>query len=362
MVARVLIVDDDDRNRALIRAWLGATVEVHEAEHAAAAYAVLDAQPIDLVLLDVMMPGESGIDACRKIKERAGPYLPVLIVTALNDQEHRNAGLAAGADDFLSRPLNRQELCLRVALFLRLKQQEQQIQTQLRDLAKLNSLKDDLISLVAHDLRNPITGLFGWLHVLRSSVPDESKDDVDAALTAAKSIKDATDDLLQIKTLESGRLQAKRATVSADDLIRAAASSFAAMARDREVSLVTTTAGHALWGDATLLRRATENLVVNALKHAPRGSVVDVHTRRGVGTVSIEVADAGPGVPEQKKSAMFTKLGVLDPEVKQHRRVFGLGLYLVHLVAEVHGGHTGVRDREGGGAVFFITVPADPPS
>src|SRR5207253_9406612 len=122
-----------------------------------------------LVVLDVMMPGMNGFDACREIKRRhREPYLPVLLLTALTDQDSRILGFEAGADDFLSKPFDRRELLLRTRAFLRLRQQDDQIRRQLEELRQLDRLKDDLAALVVHDLRNPLAGLDGLLWVLKS--------------------------------------------------------------------------------------------------------------------------------------------------------------------------------------------------
>lgn len=358
---RVLVVDDDARNRSLVREWLKAIADVEEAADAPAAYAALDAQPVDLVLLDVMMPGESGISACKNIKARAGPYLPVLLFTALNDQEHRNAGLAAGADDFLSKPVDRQELRMRVQVFLRLRQQDQQIREQLAALGRLDTLKDDLVSLLVHDLRNPLAGLFGWLQVLRAEVPEELRPDVEASLASASRIKETTDDLLQIKALEDGQLHATLVPHQVDDVIARAVALLEGAARVRGTTITVAPSGLSVMAEASLLRRAIENLLANAIKHSPPGSRIDIAARPESSRVSIEVADSGPGVPDDKKGQLFTKFGALDPTLRRTRRGYGLGLYLVQLVADAHQGAAGVRDREGGGAVFFLSIPRGTP-
>jgi len=132
----------------------------------------LKTTPVDLVLLDVMMPQMSGMDVCRIIKRAAGEgaYVPVLLLTALGAQEDRNRGLAAGADDFLTKPVDRHELLLRVRSFIKLRLQDELIRHQLDELRALDALKDDLVSLMVHDLRNPLSGLVGFLDVMQAEV------------------------------------------------------------------------------------------------------------------------------------------------------------------------------------------------
>src|SRR6266852_2706662 len=165
----VLVVDDEPINRSLIRASLGATCEVVEAGSGPEALAILAERSVDIVLLDVMMPLMSGYEVCKRIKDEQRECLPVLMVTALGEQEDRNRGLEAGADDFLHKPVDRRELLLRVRIFLRIRQQEALIRKQVDELRRLQSLKDDVVSLLVHDLRNPLSGILSTLEIVLES-------------------------------------------------------------------------------------------------------------------------------------------------------------------------------------------------
>src|SRR5580693_8724088 len=121
--ARVLIVDDELHNRQLLEVMLAAEgVALQTASSGEEALEMVAAQPPDLILLDIMMPGIDGYQVAAKIKSnRATSNIPVIMVTALDDQKSRMFGLSAGAEDFLTKPVNRGELCARVRNLLRLK-------------------------------------------------------------------------------------------------------------------------------------------------------------------------------------------------------------------------------------------------
>jgi DNA-binding response OmpR family regulator len=123
--AVILLVDDQAPNRALMRAYLSPSHEVREATDGAGALELMKREHVDLVLLDVMMPHMSGFAVCRRIKQTvAERHLPVILITALGQHEDRETGLTAGADDFLTKPVNREELLMRVRTCLELSRRD----------------------------------------------------------------------------------------------------------------------------------------------------------------------------------------------------------------------------------------------
>jgi signal transduction histidine kinase len=359
----ILVVDDEQRNRALMQALLSRDHEVREAQDGPTALAMLAKGGIDLVVLDVMMPGMSGFEVCRQAKAGAGDQLlPVLLVTALSDRTDRQAGLEAGADDFLSKPVDRHELSLRVKHFLRLRRQHQMLSQQFEALQELVALKDDLVTLMVHDLRNPLTGILGLMQVLELDADDpDRRADVQNAREGAEKMRETLDDLLQVRLLEEGRLTLRPAAVSLAELARSAAVSIDGAAKLRGLRIERDIpADLKLMGDAKLLRRAIENLVSNAVKFSPGGQTVEISAGRVPGGVEILVQDRGRGVPADKRGQLFEKFGGIAVQRGSDRRGYGLGLYLVRLVAEAHGGTVAVRDREGGGTSLIFTVPEGP--
>jgi signal transduction histidine kinase len=374
--ATILIVDDQPANRALVRAYLQGSYDLNEAADGPQALEVLARTPIDLVLLDVMMPGMSGIEVCSRIKKIAGdgPYQPVILLTALGAQEDRNQGLEAGADDFLTKPVDRHELLLRVRTFVRLRQQDERIRRQLSELSEkdqligrqldelqgLDALKDDLVSMMVHDLRNPLSGIVGFLDVVQGSIRDrELSEDALMALQASERLREILDDILRVRMLESGAVHLHRELVAVDALVRDAVSSLSGAAKARRVgiSFGFGPVGLSLAADRKLVLRALETLLSNALKYSPTGSIVEAVVRETMGEVEIEVADRGAGIPDELKRRLFEKFGSLEVVRGESRRGIGLGLYLVRLVATAHGGRAVVRDREGGGTTFSLLFP-----
>jgi len=358
--ASVLVVDDNSANRELVRAYLEPTYRVLEADCGAAALRVLEAADPDLVLLDVMMPGSDGFEVCREIKRRTKTgFMPVLLLTALGEQEYRNAGLESGADDFLTKPVDRRELVLRVKSFLRLREQEAVIRRQLQDLVQLDALKNDLAALIVHDIRNPLASLLGMLELAQRKVPDPALANyIQQAQQAAERVRGTVEDLLHVRLMEEGRIPLIMETIQVSDLVRDAAASLEGAARRSQQAI--TIQGEfdgSVEIDGKLVRRCVENLLANALKYSPPGETVEVSLVAENGTMQIDVADRGPGIPDRFKKQVFDKFGTVEASEGRQRRGFGLGLYMVRLVAELHGGDVRVRDREGGGTVFTTRLP-----
>jgi signal transduction histidine kinase len=355
--ATVLVADDEDIGRSLMCAWLARDYEVVEAASGEEAIAAVAVSEPDVVLLDVRMPGMGGIEACRALKARPGAgYLPVILLTAFGEPEMRNAGLEAGADDFLTRPLDKRELLLRVRAFQRLRAQDHVIRGQVRELRELDVLKNDLISLVTHDLRNALGGvmlLLESMDIAEDTGP--GKGQMTILRTATERMHETLDDMLRIKRLEDGVLVIDRAPVRLGEVVGAAIALALPAANARGVTVVEhVDPAVTVSVDARLLVRAVFNLLQNAVKFSDRGAQVDVEAVAVAGFVLFRVLDRGPGVPDDLADRLFDKFTTRADYYG--RKGLGLGLYFVRLAAGAHGGRAVVGPRTGGGAVFELTV------
>jgi signal transduction histidine kinase len=372
--ATILLVDDELSNRVLIRYCLESEYEVLEAADGASALALLERETVDLVLLDVMMPDMSGFEVCRRIKNTRSDYLPVILLTALDQQAERNAGLDAGADDFLSKPVDREELLLRVRTFVRLRQKErrivqqfealrerdQVIQKQVEELKQLDVIKDDLVAMMVHDLRNPLAGIMGFLDSIAGETKDPAlRSDADMALRSSLHLREILNDMLHVRMLECGTVRLHRELMQATSVMEEAIESVWGAGRERRVGIAPVIAAPDLRVDVDrkLIRRAVENLLTNAVKYSPNDTFVRASVQPFGAEVRIEVADRGEGVPDELKQQLFQKFGSVEAARGTLRQGVGLGLYLVKLAANAHGGRAEVRDRKSGGSAFSMVLP-----
>jgi two-component system, sensor histidine kinase and response regulator len=313
----------------------------------------------DLILLDVMMPGIDGIELCHRLKrDDRTKHIPIIMVTALSSREDLARCLEAGADDFISKPLNGLELRARVRSLLRIKRQYDELQGLLHVRDEMLQLRIDLSHMVIHDLRNPLANILLSCQILQMrGLDDRTGQKIQQIEYAGHRLESMIDGLLVTAKLESGKLALHPTIVDLTDLVEAVSAEFAAIAQQQGVTLVQERADEPvlIQGDAALLRRVLDNLLSNALKFAPDQSAVTLAVLAHDDQVLLQVRDRGKGVSPELREQIFAKfeIGQHLPQMKQ----IGLGLAFCKMVVEAHGGQIQVGDHPPIGCMFTITLP-----
>ncbi|NES19862.1 MAG: hybrid sensor histidine kinase/response regulator [Symploca sp. SIO3E6] len=351
----ILVVDDEPDNFDVIETFLSnQDYQLYYAANGQEAIDSLDTYNPDLILLDVMMPGIDGIEVCQQIKTISKwQAIPIIMVTALSSKSDLARCLNTGANDFISKPVNAVELRARIESMLRMKQQYDDLQTLLK-------LREDMVKMVVHDLRNPLMGIFLGLELLLSKDYPQEKQNRKLAqvYSSAQALQLLIDDLLQVALLESGKFRLNLTAVTLCTLIQSATSNFKAIAAQKNQSLVSQLPeefSRAILVDATMMHRVLDNLLSNAIKFSPRNSQIVVKLEfTTFGDAKIQVIDSGPGVPDALQQKIFEKyeIGTLMSDVSQ----IGLGLAFCKMVVEAHGGKICVRNNQPQGAIFEITL------
>jgi signal transduction histidine kinase len=364
--ALILVADDNAENRAVAKATLEDegydVVLASDGEQAVAAFA--ERSP-DCVLLDIKMPKMDGIAACREIRALpGGKEVPVVFLTALRDVETFDRAQLAGGDDFMSKPYRTTELVVRVEAALRLQRLASertdlyaQLKHQRDDLQRLQLQKEQLAAFLVHDLKNPVNSIDLQAELVRRDPAGTER-----AHRAAGRIQDETralmrmiTNLLDISKADEGRLSPARASIDLVVLGNEVVETLRARAEGAGVTLVAKIAVNNLRADPDLIRRALENLVDNAIRHAPEGSAVLLEATRTGEATELRVADAGRGVAPDQRERVFERF-FQAPDESGGRTNRGLGLAFCKLVVEAHGGHIRIDDANPG-AIFCVTLP-----
>jgi len=364
----ILVVDDNAENRALARATL--EDEGHRVVLATGGedgIAAFQREQPDCVLLDVRMPGVDGPTACERIRALPGGHdTPIVFVTAQRDVDTFDRTLRAGGDDFMTKPFRPIELVARVDAALKLRRLATerselygQVKQQRDDLQRLQLQKEQLVAFLVHDLKNPVNAI--ELHaelVLR---------DCDASERARRSAGKIRDEgralqrmittLLDIAKADEGRLVPARRTIDLDALIGEVFGELEIRAQSAGVRLARQLAAPSLSADPELLRRVLENLVENAIRHAPEGSDVTVTARAAPGGTELRVCDTGAGVPPEQRERVFERFVQAGPEPTRSNR--GLGLAFCKLAVEAHAGRIWIEDAAPGAAFCLWIDHAD---
>jgi two-component system sensor histidine kinase/response regulator len=350
----ILIIDDEPDNFDVIDALLDSEgYDLSYVSNGQQGLDLLQAFLPDVILLDVMMPQMNGIEFCQKFKSNsAWKHIPVIMVTALTSKEDLSQCMAAGADDFISKPVNGLELRARVRSMLRIKQQYDALQ------ATLN-LREDLSNMIVHDLRNPITGIILSAEILRITeyLPERQQQKTGQIITAAQKLQSMVDSLLLMAKLESGKMILQRTEVDLFDLCSAAVADIEQVAQHKKLNILSDLPqpGGRISLDQNLFRRVLDNLLSNAMKFAPPNSNIIVHADYPApGKAKIQVADFGTGVKQEMQQVIFEKyeIGNLMQGVSQ----IGLGLAFCKMTIEAHGGRIQVENNQPQGAIFTVEI------
>jgi two-component system OmpR family sensor kinase len=208
----------------------------------------------------------------------------------------------------------------------------------------------------SHELRTPLTSILANLELLESELAGEQRDMADSALRSSRRMRRLVGDLLLLARADAGR-ELTRAPVDLSAVAGEAAREAGALSSDHPVSL-DLPGPVVVSGVADDLHRLAGNLIENALIHTPPGTPVTVSVRQEDGRAVLEVADRGPGVPHDMRERVFERFarGAGDAAPTGGS---GLGLAIVRAVTASHGGSVDLRDAEGGGARFVVTLPAE---
>ena len=365
--ARILVVDDQSIARRSVEALLlKENYHVDLAVDGAEGLAKAAELSPDTILLDVMMPGMDGYEVCRRLK--ANPLcqpIPVIMLTALSDQENLVRGLEAGADEFLTKPVGGMELRARVRSMLRLKEQHDRLVATMR-------LREDLSHMVAHDMRNPLAAVLGYAELLQHD-PDLTLGPQQYASTIRQSamrLKHFIDDFLLQAKMEHDRLVLNRTAVDFAPLVARVVENHALTAQSRNIALrveIHPGARSPVLVDAALCERVVDNLLSNAIKYSPAGRSIVISAEPlapndAPGTpgapgpqVRLRVADQGQGIPAEDRERIFDKYEIVALMEAKTAQI-GLGLAFCRLVVDAHGGRIFVESNQPQGSIFTVEL------
>ncbi len=356
---RILVVDDQSVNLRVVGTLLARQgYEVISAGSGEEALQRYVESPPDLVLLDMMMPGMDGFDVLAALHELGPLQVPVVFVTAAHDRDLLLRAFDAGVVDYVTKPFLPEELLARVNAHVGLKLTRDRLERVARE-------REELVNLVAHDLKNPLSSVVFAAELLRSGlckverIPrylqmiHESADDALGYIhhyLESQAAESRADDSQQVHRADLGE--------TLDWLL--ARYEMQLEARGIRVDLRPPPVRAHVSIHPRVLRQVAENLVTNAMKYAPDAELLLTARAGAPGYWQLIVADRGPGIPPERQRELFKPFVRLHDAMHDNGLSNGLGLSLAKRIVARAGGQLWYEPRRNGGARFIIELPEAP--
>ena len=361
---KILIVDDVMSNVLLLKILLtNEKFQVCTANCGQMAVEQAKAEKPDLILLDVMMPDISGFDVAVILKKNPETKeIPIIFLTALNNPSDLVKGFQVGANDFLSKPFNKEELVMRVMHQISLVAAKRIIERQNAELRATISNRDKMYSVIAHDLRSPMASIRMVLNLVVAStsadvVGPELFELLDKANKESEEVHDLLDNLLKWTKSQTGRLNVVLQDQDMNEVIPGVVDIFEMIAATKDIKLQYqgTAAPLMVRADNDMLKTVVRNFLSNAIKFSPTGSSIEVTLKEVGDYAKVSIRDHGVGIAADRIGSIFNKgettYGTGGEEGS------GLGLQLCQDFAIKNGGDVMVESTEGEGSTFSVLVP-----
>jgi len=365
----ILVVDDTEDNLDLLEfALKRKPIKMLRATSGMACLALAKEHKPDIILLDIQMPEMDGFETLKRL--RANPEtakIPVIFLTAQKkDPESIAKGLALGADQYLTKPIDTEELLVRTKMLISLKRAE----------AELERLRADFMAMLVHDLRSPLIGIKNVLELLQESdksVPlsQDYFELINSAQMSGNRLLELVSDLLDVSKYEAGNIAFDKDSVPVTRFIDPILKQMEVQFRQKNVTLTTSYADGLpnVYVDAQKTEQVMMNFLSNALKFTKSGGSIiiaaeaiteRIHTeledlnRR---FVRVKITDNGIGISPEEIPMLFKRYKQASSARTTKQKGTGLGLVICKLIVEAQGGTVGVQSELGKGATFSFTLP-----
>lgn len=372
---KILLAEPDANARKFIEELLRPHFDVHSVADGAAALAAARREAPSLIVTDAKLSGLDGFALLHEIRtDDQIETTPVILVSSEASEDAVIAGILAGADDYLVKPVSIEELIARIRARLmmaelrgqarRKSEAEAVNEREARSRAEeANRLKDEFIATLSHELRTPLSAIVGWSAVLRGergedpAMVQKALEVIDRSARAQVQI---IEDILDVSRVLTGKMTISPAPNDLGAIVREAVDSVQQAAAAKGIEITMTVDGPTfVICDAGRMRQVASNLLSNAVRYTEEcGGRIDVLVRSIQGSMEIVVSDNGKGIDGAFLPHVWERFRQADGSTSRSKCGLGLGLAIVRHIVEMHGG-TAVAESKGlgRGATFAVRIP-----
>ncbi len=352
---KILVADDQEGNQILMKYILEKKgYEVLVASDGEEAIEVATEMDPDLVLMDVVMPGMDGYEACKILKDNPKTKnIPIVMITSLNDVTDKVKGLEVGADDFMSKPPNEVELTARVKSLIRMKDQQKEIE----------QLRNDFTAMLVHDLRAPLTSVLGFTDLISSSddlTNEEKTEYLNIISISGRKMLALINDILDVSKLESGDIALNYSRVNLAQVITENIEKNHGLFIQKHLTVqknLDETISIRI--DQGKIDQVLTNLISNAAKFSFDNGVIKIDVSKNENSFICKITDTGTGIQENELPFIFEKYKQASTGKSHNFKGTGLGLYISRMMMEAHKGSISVESKPGFGTSFSLVFPAE---
>ena len=373
----ILIVDDEDRNLQILGSILDRVgYEVMYAQNGTEAIQASIQETPDLILLDVMMPDMNGFEVCRHIKALPSTeQIPVIFVTARMEASDVVEGFSCGGCDYITKPFEGEELLVRVRTQLELRRAQaclaektMELEESLRtvtsknmELASLNHEKNEILGIASHDLRRGIASIIGLSQLVRDGQDlslAEIREMVDMIEEEGIKLNELVTSLIDVHAIEQGHMSFYFQILDLRHVLENLLRPFIKTAAKKKIQIEYSLGDEPapVNADIQALRQIFENLISNALKFSPMGSVVGVYIRSTDTGYEVVIQDRGPGFSPEDLRKVYHKFARLSARPTADESSTGLGLSIVKSLADYMHAELKLETQLGVGSSFIVSL------
>jgi len=351
---KVLIVDDEPINIFFLEGILSEEgFEVYTTDNGLDALSKVSEVMPDVILLDIMMPGMSGIEVLEKLMaDSALCHIPVIMVTAKAEAEDVQLALSKGAIEYIKKPVNEMEMLARLRTVLRLKEQEDRLREQ------LNS-KEEFINMLSHDMRAPLLSVAGLAEMLLNDDGDDKhKKILSTIINSSNFIIDYFNKLLNWSNLGAKELKLSKRKVRLVEIINSAKIIFSLQIEDKKQNLaIECEPDFLVIVDVSYFQQIINNLLSNAIKYTPENGTITIGARKEPDTILVIVRDTGIGIKGISPDELFGAAFHQSSRGTRGEKGTGVGLRICKIITAAHGFDLSFKSEPGLGTEFIITIP-----